>query len=241
MTDITQCPKCGRPVVSKRVDACLYCGAALRPGEEGEPVRGVVRMEEALAAPVTGAGYHSKGFWASLFDWGFAKYVLFGLVLGTVIFTAVLWTMRSVRKMSERQNSIAENALRRSEEAQGQAFQKQMEMRRAVQEAEGKGTPYTSAKQLELARRNLAGIQEALNAYGERYRRYPETLTPDAYEIAWLAKAPLDLSALENRRIVSYRRVPLGDTLEAFELVALAADGRHTEIRTSDTLRLRPR
>ena len=238
MPEPTQCPHCGRPVLSKRVDACLYCGASLCPNQGEGELRGVVRMDEALKAPPTGKGYGTRNFWASLFDWGLLKYALFGLALGTAIFAAVLWTMRSVHKMSERQESLAENALRRSEEAQSQAFQKQMEMRRSVQEAEGIGTPATSARQLALARTNLEAIKGALEAYAERNGHYPSSLSPDAYEIAWLAKTPYGVSSFLNGRITRYRCYPVSDTLEAFELVASANDGHQTEIRAMGSFRL---
>lgn len=137
MPDPTKCPHCGRPVVAKRVDACLYCGASLRTGEEGEEFRGVVKMDDALKAPATGAGYTPEGIGSSFLDWDFLKYVLFGLVLGGVIFTVILLTMKSVRKATEGRTTITETAIGQAEEAQRQNYQRQMDVRRNLQEAEG--------------------------------------------------------------------------------------------------------
>jgi len=237
MPEPTQCPQCGRPVLSKRVDACLYCGASLRPDQGEGELRGVVRMDEALQAPPAGKGYGPRNFWASLFDWDLLKYVLFGLVLGGVIFTLVMLTMRSAKKVSEKQATVADYAMRQADEAQRQAYQKQMDMRRVVRGAEGMGTPATSARQLALARTNLESIKGALEAYAERNGHYPSSLSPDAYEIAWLAKTPYDVSSFLNGRITRYRCYPVSDTLEAFELVASANDGHQTEIRAMGSFR----
>ncbi len=238
MSELTQCPQCGRPVLSKRVDACLYCGASLGPDQGEGGLRGVVRMDEALKAPPAGKGYGPRSFWASLFDWDLLKYVLFGLVLGGVIFTLVMLTMRSAKKVSEKQATVADYAIRQAEEAQRQAYQKQLDTRRAVREAEGMGTPATSARQLAFARSNVENLKEALNAYAERNGHYPPTLSPDAYEIAWLAKTPYDVSSFLNGRIMSYRCYTVSDTLEVFELVAIANDGHQTEIRTMGSFRI---
>lgn len=195
-------------------------------------------MEEALKIQTTGEGYTPKGIGSSILDWGLLKYVLFGLILGGLIFTAVLLTMRSVKKTSDRQVSLTEDAFRRAEEAQGQSFQRQMDTRRVVREAEGTGTPATSARQLTLARTNLEAIKGALEAYAERNGHYPSSLSPDAYEIAWLAKTPYDVSSFLNGRITRYRCYPVSDSLEAFELVASANDGHQTEIRAMGSFRL---